>query len=333
MGLEAAGRGAEEQATRRARRMAQLRADAERGAAVDEAAFERLRRNQQAWSAGAEGERRVAESLASLERFGWTMLHDVRWPGRRVANVDHIAIGPGGVFVVDAKNWSGDVRVTSQAVRQNGYGRASSLEGVKQVTAAVTAILAPQHRSAVRGVMCLAGQQDQPVRTVDGVVVCGRWQLPEHLLAAPQRLTVLDVADIARYLTRELDQGESATRVRGTRAPSIQPAAGPARARRPAGLAGYVLLAVAAALGLPAGAAGVVAVAAVMLFLGALWTVLSGRRFAFLSSRLRGLGGLFLAFVLMVASGVMVGTGSSMDDAPRSPPAQSTPVPPGAATS
>ncbi len=199
-----AGRGAEEQVSRRARRVAELRAAAERGEAVDATALERLRRDQRAWAAGAEGERRVADVLAHLTRYGWTVLHDVRWPGRQRANLDHVAIGPGGVFVVDARNWSGDVRVTEAGLRQNGYGRAAAVEGVSQAAAAVTTLLAPQHRSAVRGVLCLAGQEDQPVVTVQGVTVCGRWQLPEHLLAQPVRLSVYDVVDIARHLHAEL---------------------------------------------------------------------------------------------------------------------------------
>ncbi len=206
-----AGRGAEEQVSRRARRVAELRAAAERGEAVDAAALERLRRDQRAWAAGAEGERRVADVLAHLTRYGWTVLHDVRWPGRQRANLDHVAIGPGGVFVVDAKNWSGDVRVSPDGLRQNGYGRDAAVEGVSQAAAAVTTLLAPQHRSAVRGVLCLAGQEDQPVVTVQGVTVCGRWQLPEHLLAQPVRLSVYDVVDIARHLDVELGATAPAT--------------------------------------------------------------------------------------------------------------------------
>jgi len=36
------------------------------------------------------------------------MLHDRRIPGSR-ANIDHVAITPGGVFVIDAKHYSGQV--------------------------------------------------------------------------------------------------------------------------------------------------------------------------------------------------------------------------------
>ncbi|WP_407923750.1 nuclease-related domain-containing protein [Arthrobacter cheniae] len=34
--------------------------------------------------------------MRQLELQGWRMLHDVHWPGRPKANIDHIAVGPGG---------------------------------------------------------------------------------------------------------------------------------------------------------------------------------------------------------------------------------------------
>ena len=61
------------------------------------------------WAAGAAGERRTAAGLDGLERDGWTVLHDVRLPGRRW-NLDHVLIGPGGVVVVETKQWRRPVR-------------------------------------------------------------------------------------------------------------------------------------------------------------------------------------------------------------------------------
>lgn len=58
-----------------------------------------------AWRKGAKGERKTARMLTKLERRGWTMLHDRSIPGSK-ANIDHIAIGPGGVWVIDSKYWT-----------------------------------------------------------------------------------------------------------------------------------------------------------------------------------------------------------------------------------
>ena len=63
-----------------------------------------------AWRRGAAGERRTARLLAPLERQGWVVLHDLAVPGSR-ANIDHLAIGPGGVFVIDSKQYRGRLQL------------------------------------------------------------------------------------------------------------------------------------------------------------------------------------------------------------------------------
>jgi hypothetical protein len=59
-----------------------------------------------AWRRGAAGERRTARLLDPLERHGWAVLHDLAVPGSR-ANIDHLVVGPGGVFVIDSKHYRG----------------------------------------------------------------------------------------------------------------------------------------------------------------------------------------------------------------------------------
>src|ERR1700674_5275724 len=61
-----------------------------------------------AWARGSEGERELAAALADVD--GVHVLNDRRVPGTR-GNIDHIVIGPGGVFVVDAKLYAGTIRV------------------------------------------------------------------------------------------------------------------------------------------------------------------------------------------------------------------------------
>ena len=61
------------------------------------------------WGIGAAGERRTERVLGPLARVGWTITHDLELPGG--GNVDHLAVGPPGVFVLDSKAWSGVVTV------------------------------------------------------------------------------------------------------------------------------------------------------------------------------------------------------------------------------
>jgi hypothetical protein len=65
-----------------------------------------------AWRRGAAGERRTARLLGPLERQGWVVLHDLAVPGSR-ANIDHLVIGPGGVFVIDSKQYRGRLQLDS----------------------------------------------------------------------------------------------------------------------------------------------------------------------------------------------------------------------------
>ena len=63
-----------------------------------------------AWRRGAAGERRTARLLGQLERHGWAVLHDLAVPGSQ-ANIDHLVIGPGGVFVIDSKQYRGRLQL------------------------------------------------------------------------------------------------------------------------------------------------------------------------------------------------------------------------------
>jgi Nuclease-related domain len=73
-----------------------------------------------AWRRGAAGERRTARVLAALERQGWAVLHDLALPGSR-GNIDHLVIGPGGVFVIDSKHYRG--RLQLHPSRRLWHGR------------------------------------------------------------------------------------------------------------------------------------------------------------------------------------------------------------------
>jgi len=59
-----------------------------------------------AWQSGERGEIAVAKVLDSLAVDSILALHDRRIPRRR-SNIDHIAIGPAGVYVIDAKRYVG----------------------------------------------------------------------------------------------------------------------------------------------------------------------------------------------------------------------------------
>lgn len=179
-------------------------------AAVEEARVKLQHAEQQlyAWRQGAEGERRTGAQLAGLEGRGWAVLHDLHWPGRPFANIDHIAVGPTGVYVIDSKNWSGRVEVCGGVLRQNGHGRDRECEGVASATGAVAAFLEPQHRALATAVLCLVAHPTPPQQPRACRVV-GLEQLVTTLTAGPARIAPGDVPRIAAYLRALLDGSRS----------------------------------------------------------------------------------------------------------------------------
>jgi hypothetical protein len=68
----------------------------------------------EAWKKGALGEEALGAILDSVAvRHGFKVLHDRAIP-RSAANIDHILIADRGIFVIDAKNYTGLVRVDEQ---------------------------------------------------------------------------------------------------------------------------------------------------------------------------------------------------------------------------
>jgi hypothetical protein len=171
---ELAGEGASEQARLAGERVAKLRQQ-----------LEQAERAERAWAKGAAGEARVGQVLDELSSKGWLALHDVHWPGRPKANLDHILVGPGGIIVIDAKNWSGDVQVRNGVLRQNGYSRDREVTSVADQGAAVAALLDPQHRRLVQAWLCLVDQPDVDSVSGSGVRIQGLSTLGRSVEAMP----------------------------------------------------------------------------------------------------------------------------------------------------
>jgi Nuclease-related domain len=68
-----------------------------------------------AWQRGATGERHTARLLDRLGRDGYVSFHDLAMPGSP-ANLDHLVVGPSGVFVIDSKQWMGQVHQSADGL-------------------------------------------------------------------------------------------------------------------------------------------------------------------------------------------------------------------------
>ena len=73
------------------------------------------------WQRGADGERLVGTILDELAAEGWHAIHDASL-GR--GNIDHVAIGPGGVFTIETKSHGGRIWIDSIASAMLGQAYA-----------------------------------------------------------------------------------------------------------------------------------------------------------------------------------------------------------------
>jgi hypothetical protein len=138
-----------------------------------------------AWRRGAAGERRTARLLDPLEREGWAVLHDLAVPGSR-ANIDHLVIGPGGVFVIDSKQYRGRLQLDSSGCLWHGrYPLASTLRAVS-FEADQAALILTDPDMVVVPIMAVHGAQVPWGRVVvNGVPVVAARRLPSMLRQLP----------------------------------------------------------------------------------------------------------------------------------------------------
>jgi hypothetical protein len=99
------------------------------------------RQSTRAWATGALGELRTAQFLDPLADEGYVVMHDLRIPMSR-ANIDHLVIGPTGVFVVETKNIVGALKVRGGDVTIRGR-RIGVVDEVKSELEAVWNALGP----------------------------------------------------------------------------------------------------------------------------------------------------------------------------------------------
>jgi len=59
------------------------------------------------WKRGKRGEQAVIKKLLSLDN-SYCLINDVMLPGQQ-GNIDHVVVGPTGVFAIETKNYSGSV--------------------------------------------------------------------------------------------------------------------------------------------------------------------------------------------------------------------------------
>lgn len=148
----------------------------------------------------------MAAKLGELVPRGWLVLHDVHWPGRPLARLDHVLVGPGGVIVIGAKSWTGHVEVTEGVLRHNGYAQHPAVEVALGQAAAVAALLPPSRRRFVRSLICIAGQAGLSGTTASGIEMHGIDSVVAAVAGMPDVLNSQAAVELYAQLGRLLTQ-------------------------------------------------------------------------------------------------------------------------------
>jgi hypothetical protein len=162
------------------------------------------------WKRGAEGEAKTAKALRALEHDGWRVFHD---RASERGNLDHIVLGPPGVFLLETKNLSGVARFEPSGLtihhdhaprsdftfsRLDGTLRGAALRLNRRIEETT------QLRPWVQAVVVIWGAFPQGVAEGDRVVYVAGAKLVEWLAEHAPKLSPRDVSLLALALDAEL---------------------------------------------------------------------------------------------------------------------------------
>jgi superfamily I DNA/RNA helicase len=186
--------------------------------------WQTARQQARRWEAASEGERRVAAQLLVLTARGWRLLVDRRWPGTKAANVDMLLVGPGGVFVLDVKNWRSAPEASEGKLLAGGEPRDEHAAKLLAVTKAAESAVASLGMSpvAVQPLMVFAGHRVDA--GLGRIRLLGEREVGPALLSERSRLRAESVRAIADHLERVFPdyEGSSVTQA-ALSSPQAQP--------------------------------------------------------------------------------------------------------------
>lgn len=148
---------------------------------------------------GARGEERVAALLDSLPT-GWHVFHD--FPAGNY-HVDHVVVGPAGVFALETKNWSGRVTVEENEVLVGGNlpDRSPLQQTWNEAEAVKEALKRAGWEGTVEPVLCMASDTFvQPETVMRRINLLNAQSLLDWFARRGSVLAASDVARLAQLM-------------------------------------------------------------------------------------------------------------------------------------
>jgi hypothetical protein len=143
----------------------------------------------------ADAKRLHAESLTGLALGqlpdDWAVISDLRWPGGKYGHVDHVVVGPSGIYVIDTQPWFGQVTVHGGHLRHDGHVEDAVIKRVSEAATAVSLLVGSVPKDLVKPVVVCVG--DDPlnekvagVRLVDVATLAPALEARQHAMSTHQ---------------------------------------------------------------------------------------------------------------------------------------------------
>jgi hypothetical protein len=151
-------------------------------------AFYYYLRKYRIYSGGWEGEKQDTKHLASKLNDDYILLNDLYLRGGG-GDIDHVVLAPNGIFVLETKNWSGDITCHGDEWQRAGKGnfKGSPSRQVKRNVATVRQIIdsnpALRHFGIwVEGIVVFTNNHSTLHLNNPSVLILKVPQLPNHIL-------------------------------------------------------------------------------------------------------------------------------------------------------
>ena len=162
-------------------------------------------RHDSRWARLARSEERARRLERLLAGSGVCLLNERRVPGAR-ATVDHLAVGPQGVTVIDAAYEAGRARIVDGRMLIDGEDRTMLVRDVMRQVEVIRLGLAASPSIPVNGAICWLGPDGLPrVRKLElgGILIDGPRAIAEEL-RRPGPVSAKRAGQIAGVLDRRL---------------------------------------------------------------------------------------------------------------------------------
>jgi hypothetical protein len=145
-------------------------------------------REHRSYRQGFEGEKQVTNVLSSTLSDEYFLINDVQLVAGKRSNIDHIVLGPTGIFVLETKNHSGKIVCYEDSwtgIGQNPFAQARS------------------NASIVYKVIKASGIFESNLPWIQAVAVFANKKVELDRRKAPSNVEVLKIDELTNYITQE----------------------------------------------------------------------------------------------------------------------------------